>query len=159
MVGLLQAPYGTRLYERMQQEDRLTGAMTGDNVDGSTNIIPRMGLEPLRQGYRWLLDQIYSPPYYYARLKTFLREYQAPAVSLHIEPQYILAFFRSVYQLGLRGSARAPVLGALVLDALPASRVVPAGGHDDDLRLPFPPGGRATACSSNRRAAVERRNQ
>jgi radical SAM superfamily enzyme YgiQ (UPF0313 family) len=107
MVGLLQAPYGTRLYERMQQEDRLTGAITGDNVDGSTNIIPRMGLEPLRQGYRWLLDQIYSPPYYYARVKTFLREYQAPAVSLHIEPQYVLAFFRSVYQLGMRGSARA----------------------------------------------------
>ena len=108
MVGLLQAPYGTRLYERMKQEDRLTGEMTGDNVDGSTNIIPRMGLEPLRQGYRWLLDQIYSPQYYYARVKTFLREYKAPAVSLHLEPQYVLAFFRSVYQLGMRGSERAP---------------------------------------------------
>jgi radical SAM superfamily enzyme YgiQ (UPF0313 family) len=58
MVGLLQAPYGTRLYERMQRENRLAGEMTGDNVDGSTNIVPRMGLEPLRQGYRWLLDQI-----------------------------------------------------------------------------------------------------
>ena len=107
MVGLLQAPYGTRLYERMKQEDRLTGEMTGDNVDGSTNIIPRMGLEPLRQGYRWLLDQIYSPQYYYARVRTFLREYKAPAVSLHMEPQYVMAFFRSVYQLGMRGSERA----------------------------------------------------
>jgi radical SAM superfamily enzyme YgiQ (UPF0313 family) len=108
MVGLLQAPYGTRLYERMKQEDRLIGEMTGDNVDGSTNIIPRMGLEPLRQGYRWLLDQIYSPQYYYARVKTFLREYKAPAVSLPMEPQYIMAFFRSIYQLGMRGSERAP---------------------------------------------------
>jgi radical SAM superfamily enzyme YgiQ (UPF0313 family) len=107
MVGLLQAPYGTRLYERMKQEDRLTGEMTGDNVDGSTNIIPKMGLEPLREGYRWLLDQIYSPQYYYARVKTFLREYKAPAVSLHMEPQYVLAFFRSIYQLGMRGSERA----------------------------------------------------
>ncbi len=107
MVGLLQAPYGTRLYERMKLEDRLTGEMTGDNVDGSTNIIPTMGLEPLRQGYLWLLDQIYSPQYYYARVRTFLREYKPPAVSLHIEPQYVMAFFRSVYQLGMRGSARA----------------------------------------------------
>jgi radical SAM superfamily enzyme YgiQ (UPF0313 family) len=107
MVGLLQAPYGTRLYERMKQEDRLTGEMTGDNVDGSTNIIPRMGLEPLREGYRWLLDQIYSPQYYYARVRTFLREYKAPAVGQHMEPQYVLAFFRSVYQLGMLGSERA----------------------------------------------------
>ena len=64
---------------------------------------PRWALEPLRQGYRWLLDQIYSPQLYYARVRTFLREYQAPQVSLHLEPQYILAFFRSVYQLGIRG--------------------------------------------------------
>jgi len=38
MVGLLQAPPGTRLYERLQQEDRLLGQMSGDNVDGTTNI-------------------------------------------------------------------------------------------------------------------------
>ena len=107
MVGLLQAPYGTRLYDRMKQEGRLTGEMTGDNVDGSTNIVPKMGLEPLREGYRWLLDQIYSPQPYYARVRTFLREYKAPKVSLHMEPQYVLAFFRSVYQLGMRGSERA----------------------------------------------------
>src|SRR5574341_118165 len=51
MVGLLQAPLGTRLYERMQKENRLVHDFSGDNVDGSTNIIPRMGLEPLREGY------------------------------------------------------------------------------------------------------------
>ncbi len=52
MVGLLQAPPGTRLYERMRKEGRLVNEMTGDNVDGTTNIIPKMGLEPLREGYR-----------------------------------------------------------------------------------------------------------
>jgi radical SAM superfamily enzyme YgiQ (UPF0313 family) len=107
MVGLLQAPYGTRLYERMQREGRLTSHMTGDNADGSTNIIPEMGLEPLRRGYRWLLGQIYSPQLYYARVRTFLREYQAPKVSLRLEPDHVLAFFRSVYQLGIRGTERA----------------------------------------------------
>ena len=107
MVGLLQAPYGTRLYERLQHEGRLTSEMTGDNADGSTNIVPAMGLDALRQGYRWLLEQIYSPPFYYERVRTFLREYRAPEVSMRLESEHIAAFFRSVYQLGIRGSERA----------------------------------------------------
>lgn len=107
MVGLLQAPLGTRLYERMQSTGRLVGQMTGDNVDGSTNIVPQMGIEPLRQGYRWLLGQIYSPRLYYARVRTFLREYRAPQVSLRLELEYVLAFFRAAYQLGIRGKERA----------------------------------------------------
>lgn len=41
MVGLLQAPPGTQLYERLKRESRLLGRSTGDNVDGTTNIIPR----------------------------------------------------------------------------------------------------------------------
>ena len=50
MVGLLQAPLGTHLYDRMQKEGRLVSEFSGDNVNGSTNIIPKMGLEPLRGG-------------------------------------------------------------------------------------------------------------
>jgi radical SAM superfamily enzyme YgiQ (UPF0313 family) len=107
MVGLLQAPPGTRLYERMRREGRLVGDLSGDNVDGTTNILPKMGLDTLRAGYRKLLDQLYSPQYYYQRVKTFLREYQPPKVRVHLEPQYILAFLRSIYQLGIRGVERA----------------------------------------------------
>ena len=107
MVGLLQAPPGTRLYERLNQENRLVNEMSGDNVDGSTNIIPRMGLETLREGYRKILNQIYAPQFYYERVVTFLREYQPPEIRIHLEPQYILAFGRSIYQLGIRGVERA----------------------------------------------------
>jgi len=106
MVGLLQAPPGTRLYERLKREGRLVNEMSGDNVDGSTNIIPKMGLEPLREGYRKILDQIYAPQFYYERVLTFLREYQPPQIRFHLEPQYILAFGRSIYQLGIRGVER-----------------------------------------------------
>jgi radical SAM superfamily enzyme YgiQ (UPF0313 family) len=106
MVGLLQAPLGTRLYERMQQEGRLVNEFSGDNVDGSTNIIPKMGLEPLREGYRKLLEQIYAPQVYYERVLTFLREYHPPAIRFHPDPQYILALGRSIYQLGIRGVER-----------------------------------------------------
>jgi radical SAM superfamily enzyme YgiQ (UPF0313 family) len=106
MVGLLQAPLGTRLYERMQKEGRLVNEFSGDNVDGSTNIIPKMGIEPLREGYRKILDQIYAPKYYYERVYTFLREYQPPTIRIQLEPQYFMAFWRSIYQLGICGVER-----------------------------------------------------
>jgi radical SAM superfamily enzyme YgiQ (UPF0313 family) len=106
MVGLLQAPLGTRLYDRMKKEGRLVDEFSGDNVNGSTNIIPLMGLEPLREGYRKILSHIYAPNFYYARVKTFLREFQPPKIRMQFEPQYVLAFWRSIYQLGIRGAER-----------------------------------------------------
>jgi radical SAM superfamily enzyme YgiQ (UPF0313 family) len=106
MVGLLQAPHGTRLYERLQKEGRLVADFSGDNVDGTTNIIPRMGLEPLRKGYREVLNHIYAPGFYYDRVQTFLREYKPTGVQAPLEPQYIAALLRSVYQLGIRGVER-----------------------------------------------------
>jgi radical SAM superfamily enzyme YgiQ (UPF0313 family) len=106
MVGLLQAPLGTRLYERMQKEGRLINIFSGDNVDGSTNIVPMMGIEKLREGYREILSQIYAPKFYYERVRTFLREYQPPKIRVHWEPQYIMALWRSIYQLGIHGVER-----------------------------------------------------
>ena len=107
MVGLLQAPLGTRLYERLQKEGRLVNDnISGDNVDGSTNIIPRMGIEPLREGYRKILSQIYSPKFYYERVVTFLREYQPPQITVPFERQHFLALWRSIYLLGIRGTER-----------------------------------------------------
>jgi radical SAM superfamily enzyme YgiQ (UPF0313 family) len=106
MVGLLQAPFGTRLYERLQKENRLVNEFSGDNVDGSTNILPSMGLESLREGYRRILEKIYAPPFYYERVRTFLREYQPPNIRIQLEPQYILALGRSICELGIRGAER-----------------------------------------------------
>ncbi len=106
MVGLLQAPHGTRLYERLKREGRILGDMSGDNVNGSTNIIPKMGLVALREGYRKILDQIYSPKLYYERVKTFLQDYEPPRIRVHFEFEYILAFLRSIYQLGIKGVER-----------------------------------------------------
>ncbi len=106
MVGMLQAPLGTRLYERMQQEGRLVDDFSGDNVDGSTNIVPKMGLDTLREGHREILDQIYSPRFYYDRVVTFLREYQPSRIRNRLDVQHVLAFGRSVYHLGIRGVER-----------------------------------------------------
>jgi radical SAM superfamily enzyme YgiQ (UPF0313 family) len=110
MVGLLQAPHGTRLYERLKQAGRLLEKMSGDNVDGTTNIIPAMDPDLLRNGYKRLVQRLYSPEAYYQRVKTFLREYKPPKIrtpmNLAYLSEYVLAFLRSICRLGIAGKER-----------------------------------------------------
>ena len=113
MVGLLQAPVGTRLYERLKQEGRLLGHTSGDNVDGTTNIITLMDLDTLNEGYRNIMQHIYSRKHYYRRVKTFLREYKAPKIQISLDFQRFLAFFRSNIRLGIIGRERLQYWGLL----------------------------------------------
>ncbi len=106
MVGLLQAPVGTRLHARMQEAGRLLGSMTGDNMDGTTNILPHMGLDALREQYRAILDHIYSPKHYYSRVRTFLREFTPPVVTPRVDLAHVLAFIRTIGRLGVVGPER-----------------------------------------------------
>ncbi len=106
MVGLLQAPVGTRLYERLKREGRIVGHFWGDNADGTTNIIPQMDLDTLSEGYRNIMSYIYSPKHYYRRVRTFLREYKAPKIESPLDFQHFLAFFRSGIRLGIFSSER-----------------------------------------------------
>jgi radical SAM superfamily enzyme YgiQ (UPF0313 family) len=106
MVGLLNAPPGTRLYERMRKEGRLTGLISGDNVDGTTNIIPKMGLDALREGYKDMMRHIYSPEHYYKRAMTFFREYQRPKIRTPLDFQRLLAVLRASIRLGVFGRER-----------------------------------------------------
>jgi len=106
MVGLLQAPPGTRLYDRLRGEGRLRATSSGDNVDGTTNIVPVMKLTALLDGYQRILQTIYSPKHYYARVRTFLREYRAPSAKTSLSGRQLLAFFRSIYRLGILGRER-----------------------------------------------------
>ena len=106
MVGLLQAPIGTRLYERMKQEGRLLGDMSGDNVDGTSNIVPIMNLDVLHKGYKTVINTLYAPKNYYARVKTFLKEFKAPKVKIPIDFGQVLALLRSIVRLGFIDSER-----------------------------------------------------
>jgi radical SAM superfamily enzyme YgiQ (UPF0313 family) len=106
MVGLLNAPPGTRLYKKMREEGRLIEFMSGDNADGTTNILPKMGLNTLREGYGNLMQYIYSPKHYYKRAMTFLREYKGPKVKTPMDFQRLLAVFRSSIRLGIFGKER-----------------------------------------------------
>jgi len=106
MVGMLQAPPGTRLFDRLQRESRVIDTFSGDNVDGTTNIIPRMGMEPLLDGYRSIMKQIYSPRNYYRRVRTLLKELKAPEINGPIDTQRFLSIFRSAFRLGVLGKER-----------------------------------------------------
>ncbi|HDZ90274.1 MAG: B12-binding domain-containing radical SAM protein [Deltaproteobacteria bacterium] len=125
MVGLLQAPVGTRLYERLKQEGRLLGHTSGDNVDGTTNIITRMDLDTLREGYRAIMQHIYSHKQYYRRIKTFLREYKAPKIPSSLDFQRVLAFFRSNIRLGIIGRERLQYWGLLWWTLFKRPRLLP----------------------------------
>ena len=106
MVNLLQAPPGTGLFDRLKRENRLIGLISGDNADGTTNIIPQIGIEALLEGYRSILRQIYSPRYYYQRVVTFLREFKTPGIEVPMDLQRFLAVFRSGLRLGILGRER-----------------------------------------------------
>jgi len=103
MVGLLNAPRGTRLYQRLKSEDRLLENFSGDNTDCSMNFIPKMDRETLINGYRQILSTIYSPREYYKRVKVFLAEYN-PRRKKHVSQLrfwHVWAFARMVWVLGV----------------------------------------------------------
>lgn len=125
MVGLLQAPVGTGLYQRLKREGRLDSETSGDNVDGTTNVVPRMGVGPLQNGYTRMLRDIYSPRNYYPRLRTFLREYNPPRTRARLRGWHILAFFRSLYFLSVVGKERFRYPGLLLWTVFNRPRAFP----------------------------------
>lgn len=100
MVGILQAPTGTRLYDRLKSEGYLLGNMSGD-TDGTTNISPRMDLNSLCADYHRIMNQIYSLKHYFEHIKSFLREYKYPKAKISLDFQRIMVFFRSNIRLGV----------------------------------------------------------
>jgi len=115
MVGLLNAPLGTRLYRRLFSEKRILKTMSGDNMDGSLNFIPRMNRNVLISGYRNLLKTIYSPGSYYKRLRTFVREYKPRfKVKRRITPEEKKALFRTIWRCGIRGKEKLQFWATLI---------------------------------------------
>jgi radical SAM superfamily enzyme YgiQ (UPF0313 family) len=114
MVGMLNAPRGSRLYERLRIEGRLGKDVSGDNTDFTTNIIPKMGYDRLIEGYKEVINGIYSPNAYYERVKAFLKEYkplEKRKRRLHFRYirynlHYLDAPFKTLVILGIKDKAR-----------------------------------------------------
>lgn len=102
MVGLLNAPRGTALYKKLKHENRLTTPPTGDNMDCTMNFVPKMDMHELLDGYHKVLDTIYSPKYYYERVKTFLENYNfSDTARLKVRYSGLRAFVRSMWHIGV----------------------------------------------------------
>ena len=106
MVGILQAPPGTKLYERLRREKRIAKKFSGDNVDGTTNILPKMGMEILLAGYQSIMKQIYSPPNYYRRIINLLLNLRTPEINQPLNVQRFLSILRSAIRIGILGKER-----------------------------------------------------
>ena len=101
MVGLLNAPIGTKLFKRLSGEKRLLTGFTGNNMDGSINFIPKMNYAELMAGYSYILKTIYSQKVYYQRLIKFLHHYELPSWDKkNFSIIDVKAFFRLIWLLG-----------------------------------------------------------
>jgi len=107
MVGLLNAPRGTKLYERLMKENRLLKASTGDNTDLSVNFIPKMSYEKLLGGYRKIIETIYSPKHFYRRVRQFMKDYRPVQKKvIQMRFSYWKAGLKAMFILGVFGKER-----------------------------------------------------
>ncbi len=108
MVGLLNAPKGTKLYQRLKKENRLLNDFSGDNMDFSLNFVPRMKYKTLVTGYKHVLDTIYSPRYYYERVVAFLKEYKPRKTAgiSQLRFSHIASFIKTLWFLGVTNKGR-----------------------------------------------------
>ena len=126
MVGLLNAPPGTPLHQRLKRENRLLGESTGDNTDFSMNFEPRMDHGALLSGYRRILTAIYSPRQYYARIGMLLKEHRRASHKRQgLKIGHLGAFLKSVWYLGIREKGRRYYWHLLTSTALRRPRSLP----------------------------------
>ena len=102
MIGLLNAPRGTRLYQRLLKEGRLLKEISGDNTDLTINFIPKMNYHTLISGYKNVLKTVYSPKHYYERIITFLKTHHPiQKTKIKVRFYYFGALFKSILILGI----------------------------------------------------------
>lgn len=107
MVGLLNAPKDTQLYQQMKKENRLTVDSTGNNTDFTMNFVPKMNKQKLLEGYRHIISNIYKEKPYYKRIRQFLLHYKpAKAGKEKIDLTRIKAFLKSIFVLGVKDKGR-----------------------------------------------------
>jgi radical SAM superfamily enzyme YgiQ (UPF0313 family) len=102
MVGLLNAPKNTKLYQRLKKENRLTVEATGDNTDSSMNFIPKMDNNELLEGFKKIIKNIYTPKPYYKRVRLLLLNYRKKhSRKKKLRLSLLVAFLKSLLIIGV----------------------------------------------------------
>jgi radical SAM superfamily enzyme YgiQ (UPF0313 family) len=124
MVGLLNAPPGTRLYQRLKKENRIVKAFDGSNTE--CNFIPKMNYKTLIDGYKNILNTIYAPKQYYERITTFLKEYNPYKNSrLNINFGHIKVLWKAFWILGVGGRGKRYYWKLMISTVLKRPRTFP----------------------------------
>ncbi|MGD9976897.1 MAG: B12-binding domain-containing radical SAM protein [Bacteroidales bacterium] len=107
MVGLLNAPKNTKLYERLASENRLTVEATGNNTDYSINFIPKMSYNELIAGYKKIIYNIYATKPYYKRVRQLLINHsQAHKQKLRLNFSLLVSFIKTILIIGIINNGR-----------------------------------------------------
>ena len=118
MVGLLGALPGTPLYQRLRDAGRLKGeTFAGDNQCGYTNIETVLPERVLVEGYRRILERIYTPEAFFVRARNAIARLPHPA-SLSGRIRVFIRLFR-LNNIGNRSLPRRLALMYRVAKALP----------------------------------------
>ncbi|MFH1160029.1 MAG: B12-binding domain-containing radical SAM protein [bacterium] len=107
MVGLLNAPKNTKLYKRLEAENRLTTEATGNNTDLSMNFVPKMNYHELVNGYKKIIHDIYTTKPYYKRIRRLLLNYK-PCYNKPAKINFVVlrAFLKSIFIIGVLNKGR-----------------------------------------------------
>jgi radical SAM superfamily enzyme YgiQ (UPF0313 family) len=105
MVGLLNAIPNTQLWRRLKAEGRLLKESLGNNCVADLNFIPRMDTQQLLEGYKRILQTIYTPREYFQRASDFLSQLGSGSRSPVVFSD-VLAFARSLWRQGLLSNYR-----------------------------------------------------
>lgn len=107
MVGLLNAPKNTRLFKRLKEENRLSDEATGNNTDFSMNFVPKMNPNDLKEGYKKIIENIYSIKPYYKRVRQLLLIYNnRKKGQKKITFSLFRAFIKSAFIIGVVNKGR-----------------------------------------------------
>ena len=105
MVGLLTALPNTQLWRRLKSEGRLLKQSLGNNTLADLNFVPRMDAQKLLEGYRRILQTVYSPREYFERASAFLTQLGSSART-PVAFADLRAAARSLWSQGLQSNYR-----------------------------------------------------
>lgn len=74
MIGTMIALPNTQLYRRLEREGRILRETDGNNTHSlEMNFIPNMPVETIKAGYKKIIETIYRPKNYFARVRTLMK--------------------------------------------------------------------------------------
>jgi hypothetical protein len=118
---------GTNLYQRLLSEGRMTDEFSGDNTNFTMNFVPKMDKGILVKGYQGIVATIYSPKYYYQRVQSFLRGFDAEKLpNNEMNLTNTIAFLKSVVRIGILGKERRYYWRLLIWSLFRRPKMLPA---------------------------------